>query len=115
MADDVPHSSNDARRSQNSPARDGVNQSSFAIFSTVFQSTIGVSRRSAMAPLGNPLPNGVKVSEWSWMSSMRMTFDSSFENHGPALSVYSRRNPLVMLFVHALSNRLKSSSLAMLK
>ena len=39
----------------------------------------------AIVPLVNPWLNGVKVSEWSWMSRIRirMTFDSSFENHGP--------------------------------
>src|SRR5713226_1910102 len=91
------------------------NQRAFAVFSTVAQSTIGVSRRLEIAPLLNPLLNGVKVSEWSWISRTKMTFDSSFENHGPALSVTPGGKPLVMLLFMRSQTCLYSSLLEMLK
>src|SRR6516165_4043001 len=93
----------------------GANHKALAVFSTVAQSTIGVRRRFAIAPLLNPLLNGVKVSEWSWISRIRMTFGSSFENHGPALSVTPGGNPLLMLLVMRSQTCLYSSLLEMLK
>src|SRR6516165_10776023 len=94
--------------------REGANYKALAVFSTVAQSTIGVRRRLATTPLLNPLLNGVKVIEWSWISRIRMTFDSSFENHGPALSVTPGGNPLLMLLVMRSQTCLYSSLLEML-
>src|SRR3984893_15355357 len=79
--------------------REAANHKALAVFSTVAQSTIGVRRRLEIAPLLKLLLNGVKVIEWSWISRIRMTFGSSFEKHGPALSVTPGGNPLLMLLV----------------
>src|SRR5689334_20729811 len=84
--------------------REAAHHKALAVFSTVAQSTIGARRRLAIAPLLNPLLNGAEVTEWSWMSRIRMTFVSSFENHGPALSVTPGGNPLLMLVVIALAD-----------
>jgi hypothetical protein len=86
--------------------REAANHKAAAVFSTVAQSTIGVRRRLAIAPLLKPLLNGVKVIEWSWISRIRMTFGSSFENHGPALSVTPRRESLAHVVGHALADLL---------
>jgi len=95
--------------------REAANHKALTVFSTVAQSTIGVRRRLAIAPLLKPLLNGVKVIEWSWISRIRMTFGSSFENHGPALSVTPGGNPLLMLLVMRSQTCLYSSLLEMLK
>jgi hypothetical protein len=95
--------------------REAANHKALAVFSTVAQSTIGVRRRLAIAPLLKPLLNGVKVIEWSWISRIRMTLGSSFENHGPALSVTPGGNPLLMLLVMRSQTCLYSSLLEMLK
>src|SRR5215469_18275121 len=104
-----------ARSAPFETCREAANHSAFAVFSTVAQSTIGVRRRLAIAPLLNPLLNGVKVSEWSWISRIRMTLGSSFENQGPALSVTPGGNPLFMLLVMRSQTCWYSCLLEMLK
>ncbi len=66
------------------------------------QSTIGVRRRLAIAPLLKPLLNGVKVIEWSWISRIRMTFGEPRSR----LERYPRRESLAHVVGHALANLL---------
>src|SRR5713101_2942967 len=69
---------------------------SLTTFSTSLHSTIGVSRRLATSPWLTSLENVLNVREWSWISSTRMTLDSSLEAHGPAFRVTPLGSPPLM-------------------